>query len=471
MTRLIPCLACWLSIEAAAAQPVRINVDPRVELMVIVFKLAGSSEFNQNRFQPYASDIARHFAPFRSHPAIARVAAVRDSHGLYFDRITSLAVSVTEPPALIERIPFNQPQGRCCTPAVAQLLTDIRRFAIDSRANDFFAAHRELYDSAAVRMRRVVERHGNLAWFTPFFGAPAAEDFIIVPLLANSGTNFGPAVRPATGRSELYAIVAHETDSAGFPTYDSSLVATLVHEFNHPYVNPLVNAHRSQLERSAASVYEIVQDAMREQGYGSWPSLLYESVVDAAVARYYNARQGNAAMRAFTADKRAGGWLWLTDLAVLLGEYESNRATYPTLSAFMPRIVAYFDSLPPRLPQMQREYDAMRPRIVSMSIENGSQAIDPELSTIEIRFDRPMRGNSPTVLPVRGGRERLPRVTQQSYDSTGRVFRMSVRLEPGRNYEFTLNRHSGGGFVSSDGVPLARVHVQFRTRGQSGGRP
>lgn len=458
------CLACALGVRQAAAQPVRIHVDPRVELMVIVFKLAGSSEFNQNRLQPYGADIERHFGPFRTHPAITQVAAVRDSQSLYFDRVTSLAVSVTEPPALLERIPFDQRPGRCCTPATARLLAEIRRFAIDSRAHDFFAAHRELYDSAEFRMRRVVERHANLAWFMPFFGTSAAEEFIVVPLLANSGTNFGPSLRPATGRGELYAILAHETDSAGLPTYDSSLVATLVHEFNHPHVNPLVDAHRSQFERSAPQVYAMVQDAMREQGYGSWPSMVYESLVDAAVARYYNARLGNAAMRAFTEDERAGGWLWLTELAVFLGEYEANRTTYPTLRAFVPRIVAYFDSLPARLPRMQREYDATRPRIVSMSIESGSQAIDPGVNTIEIRFDRRMKRNSPSVLPVRGGRERLPRVTQQGYDSTGRVFRMSVGLEPERSYEFTLNRHSGGGFVSAEGVPLARVHVQFRTR-------
>src|SRR5688500_9962428 len=132
MTRLLPCLAFMLWSQAAVAQPVRIDVDPRVELMAIVFKLAGSSEFNQNRFQPYIADIERHFGPLRTHPAIARVAVVRDSNGLYLDRITSLAVSVTDPPALLERIPFDQPSGRCCTPASAHLLTDIRRFAADS---------------------------------------------------------------------------------------------------------------------------------------------------------------------------------------------------------------------------------------------------------------------------------------------------------------------------------------------------
>jgi hypothetical protein len=98
-----------------------------------------------------------------------------------------------------------------------------------------------------------------------------------------------------------------------------------------------------------------------------------------------------------------------------------------------------------------------------MSIPNGSQTIDPALTSFEIRFDRPMRITSHAVFPVRGGRERLPRITEQAFDSTGRVFTMSVALDSERDYEFTLNRHSGGGFVSTDGIPLARVHIRFRT--------
>ena len=53
MRRVLLCLTCTLATHAAAAQAPRINVDPRIELMVIIFKLAGSSEFNQSRFQPY----------------------------------------------------------------------------------------------------------------------------------------------------------------------------------------------------------------------------------------------------------------------------------------------------------------------------------------------------------------------------------------------------------------------------------
>jgi hypothetical protein len=58
----------------------------------------------------------------------------------------------------------------------------------------------------------------------------------------------------------------------------------------------------------------------------------------------------------------------------------------------------------------------------------------------------------------------LPAIGERGFDATGRQFRMAVRLEPDHEYEFTLNRHSGGGFASAAGVPLARYLIRFRTR-------
>ena len=41
---------------------------------------------------------------------------------------------------------------------------------------------------------------------------------------------------------------------------------------------------------------------------------------------------------------------------------------------------------------------------------------------------------------------------------------MGVALEPDTEYEFMLNRPSGGGFSSTEGIPLAQYRVRFKTR-------
>ena len=101
----------------------------------------------------------------------------------------------------------------------------------------------------------------------------------------------------------------------------------------------------------------------------------------------------------------------------------------------MPRVVAYFDSLPDRLPAMQQRYDAIRPRIVSLSIENGSDTVDPDLREIAVRFDRPVSDDGWSVVPalgpsgpVPGAQERFPKITWKSLDSARATFAQAAAI-------------------------------------------
>lgn len=61
------------------------------------------------------------------------------------------------------------------------------------------------------------------------------------------------------------------------------------------------------------------------------------------------------------------------------------------------------------------------------------------------------------------GKEAYPRTDGATFDESGAVFTMRVRLEPGYSYEFTLNSEQGGSFQSRAGVPLKMYAVRFRT--------
>lgn len=473
--------------RAAATQAApRIGVDRRVELLAILFKFAGNPEFNQNNFQQYIADIERHFGPFRNHEAVSLARRLRERYGLGFSRVMAVAIRLSDPPELRERVPFDSASGWTVPGADAERLVQAaRRFAVDSRADAFFEAHRALYDSANARLRRPVEREADFRWFGEFYGVPPDRQFIVVPMLANSETNFGPCVEPPGHQMECYSILGHSrTDSAGFPIYDEGFVGTLVHEFAHGYANPLGNARRNEFERSGPRVHAHVAEAMRAQAYG-WTSMINESLVRASEARYAAAHKGEQGLREFLDGNRRAGWLWLDELAALFAQYEADRRTYPTLDAFMPRVVAYFDSLPERVPAMQGRYDALRPKVVSLSIENGSEAVDPAITEIVVQLDRPVREDGWSVVPVFGatgpsaesqqrvpkltwkslGADRVPFVRGRRLDGTGTTFRFGVELEPGKEYEFQLNTPHGFGLRgASDGVPLAPYRVRFKTR-------
>ncbi len=427
--------------------PLRIGVDRRVELITIIFKLAGSEEFNPTHLPQYSADIDQFFGPQRNHEAVTLARGLRERYGVSQSRVMAIPIRLTDPPELEERVPFDSVSGWPAPSAETRRFVEAaRRFAIDSRANDFFATHRALYDSVNGRIRPALERAVDLAWFSP--------------------------TRP---------------DSTGYPTYDAGMAGLLVHEFGHGFVNPLGFAHRAEFERSAPRVRALVADAMTWQSY-PWPSMVNESLDHATEARYIAAHGDTAQLRAFYHDQLRGSWFWTEELANLYTQYEADRRTYPTFAAFMPRVIAYFDSLPARVPAMQRRYDAQRPKIVSLSIANGSDSVDAGLKEIVIQFDRSVRDDGWSVLPVFGpngptlepqqtmpkilwramGANRVPFELGKGLDSTGTTIHLGVALEPGHQYELQFGTPHGYGFRNvSDGVPLAPYVLRFKTRAGS----
>ena len=456
----------------------RIGVDERVELMAIIFRLAGSREYNQGKLQPYVSELDRHFGPFREHEAIKLATEMREKMGIGFDTVMYLAVNMNNVRELQERVPFDapggllrerglpEPQVQQYAGAVRAFLTAVRRFVVDSKAQEFFAAHKKFYEAADTRVREVVTKYADLAWFDRFYGKAPDADFLIVPLLANSETNFGPRVPGIGMRQELYAILTtSKTDAAGLPVYDEGKIGTLVHEFSHSFVNPLVDSNKAKFEESAQKVLAPVKEALREQGYGTAHVMVIESVVRAATARYILAHDGEKSALAEVVEQQGKGYLHMPELFDLLGEYERDRKKYPTFESFMPRIASLFEDFAGRVETVKSAYDAKRPKVVSVSIENGAKDVDPTLTEIVVRFDRPMRKSLPTRgYDLRGPRDRFPEIGKFEFDEPGTSFRISVKLQPAHDYEITLNRHSGGAFAGADGVLLAPYQIQFRTR-------
>jgi len=465
----------------AAAQKAtvpRIGVDHRVELMAIIFRLAGNREYNQGKLQPYVSEIDRHFGPFREHEAIKLATEMREKMGVGFDTVMYIAVNINNVRELQELVPFDAPGGvlrerglpeeqvQQVAAALRRFLNAARAFVVDSKAQEFFAAHQKFYDAADTSLRAVVTKHADFAWFDRFYGKAPAADFVIVPLLANSETNFGPHVPGIGMRQELYAILTtSKTDAAGLPVYDEGKVGTLVHEFSHSFINPLVESNKAQFEQPAQKILAPVKEALREQGYASANVMVIESVVRAATARYILAHEGAKTARGEVIEQQGKGYLHMPELFELLDVYERERKKYPTFESFMPRVVSFFEDFAGRVEVVKSAYDAKRPKVVSVSIANGASDVDPNLTEIVVRFDRPMRKSLPTLgYDLRGPRDRFPEIGKFDFDEQGTSFRISIKLQPAHDYELTLNRHSGGAFAGTDVVLLAPYQIQFRTR-------
>lgn len=467
---LVPALAAALlpaQQDAAAVDgpAVDVRVDPRVELLSIVFRLAGNPEYSQGRVARYTEAVDAHFGRFRNHAAVQHARRLRAMSGVSFDAVAGFAIHLDEAMPPGEGMPFEplpeRLDRRWVGPDVARaFLADLREFAEDADAKAFFASQRELYAHAEAQMRKTLREHADLSWFDRFFGARPGARFRLALGLLNGGANYGPSALRPDGSEELYCILGcWTTDQDGMPMFPRTVVATVAHEFCHSYCNPVVDAHLEDLAAAGQRLFEQVEQAMRDQAYGNARTLLCESLVRACVVRYRAGNEDDRAAAEEVAEQRRRSFFWVGGLADLLrDEYEKDRARHPTLEEFTPRLVEFFTAAGPKL---EREL-ARRPKVAKVTPADGATDVDPALAAIVVEFDRPMRDGKWSVVRIGG---EFPEVRgKPSYDDARKVLTIPVALQPGREYRFGLNSSRHEGFVSEDGEVLLPVQVRFRTR-------
>jgi hypothetical protein len=340
------------NIGTLPAQRLVVKADPRAEVLAIMFRLAGAPEYQLGRIQPYMRQIDSAFRPYASEPAIDDIRRLRLTEGVGFDAVMSLAAHITDPISFAERVPFDAP--RCALDprwhgaATRPFLVDARRFARDAHVSRFLRVEQPLYDSAATRMRRMVEHDLNLKWFQRFYADRSPSVFILSPVLANADELFGPTFFDGHTIERHAYVGLGSVDKAGFAVVAPSYLPYIVHEVNHTFVNHVLDSDSAAFRPYIARVYRVVEKAMEREHYADPQIMLDESLVRAAVVRYLMANKGRAAGQREIIEQQRRGFFWMSDLVRLLGEYEARRDVYPTFAAFVPKILDYYEGLASR---------------------------------------------------------------------------------------------------------------------------
>jgi hypothetical protein len=443
------------------AQNVRVVDDQRAEVIAILFRIAGASDFNNGNVQPYIRQLDSAFQPYKNHPVFAEVNRLRNAHGIALSAVTSMAPQITDPLTFRERSPIDSPSSTLDPSwhgAEARVfLSEARDFAKVAHVADFLRKQQPVFDSATARTQRLVDTKTHLGWFTKFFSEPSHDLLIISPLLGSSNGNFGANFHDGATHERYAFLGVPSGDAAGFPVLHPETVATLIHELNHSYVNHVLDSVRTRLRRAGDRIFPVVHTAMSGLAYTDAQTMFNESLVRAAVIRYLLTNDGDAAGRREMQIQRGLGFVWMDELVALLGQYESNRATYPTFSAFAPRIIQYYDDLAPRIASVRDAYESRRPRIISTSISNDSRNVDPSLRELILTFDKPVNGGTTLKGDFGSG---IPRLTGSSLDATRTHMTIGIELQPNHDYAIPF----GPAFTSDDGYANQRLDLTFHTR-------
>ncbi len=448
----------------AQSETVQPKVDERTELLSIIFRLAGAKEYVNNDIPSYSKDIDEYFAPFKGHDAIKFAQKVRVEHGVSYDAVMSLAIAleISDSVRLCKNLSPISIDDRWGMDNVNIFVNLLNKFYFETRFKKFFSDHSVLYKIAESRFSGIIN-DVDFDWFEKFYGKSAKDNFNLILRIQNRG-NYGTKVILNDGTEDLYAIMGRcIADSSGQPFYLKGIDNIVVHEYNHSFCNPLIDAYYPAMEPASARIYEPVKEILSSQAYGSPKTMEYENLVRACVIMYYQ-RNGvdEDLLKRQVAGELANGFIWIDKLVDLLGVYEKNRDKYPTLSDFMPEIIKLESSISPT--KILKEIEANSPKIVSISIQDKSKEVDPNITEITLTFDRPMLFKN-GVSYGQQGEKGFPEFSDRKSkwnEQTKKHWTFYIKLEPDKDYSMSFPSQF---FYDVNYYPLDKTYyLDFKTR-------
>lgn len=445
------------------------RVDKRVELLNIVFRLAGSHEYSSKAFSLYAERIENHFEQYKTHELIKFTRDSIRTKGISFGTVMSMAINITEPPQMKPNIEFTEdiPGGNWDKKSALKFINLLNQFYYDSKCELFFNENEDLYKTASKRFLDIYNEIDD-NWYKEFYGENHNQEFTIINGLSNGGCNYGVKTKNAEGKELIYAIMGTwTTDSLNLPVYrKEEYFPTLIHEFNHSFVNPNVENHSEILFPSGSVILEHLQKILMKQAYTKWKPMYFEALVRASVVKYLKDHNyDDKYVQSQLTSEINLGFVWTGELVEELDRYSRNRDKYPSFNNFMPEIAKFFDLTADNIEGMIQDVDARRPRVLNISpFKNRATDVSPQIQEVQINFNKVIEVDNLEKLVIISANYKTPEINNLKVSDDNKSILIKFNLEPNQNYKIVLK----GKFIKTlDGYNpknLDNIEIEYSTK-------
>ena len=434
------------------------KIDKRVELLSIVFRLAGNDEYNATYFKKYTDKVESHFKQYMDHEIIKFARELRQK-GISYEAVMSMAIILDDSLNPVIDFSTSVPE-RWSKDEAIKFVRLLKKFYKDARCKEFFSDNEALFQEVATRFRPAYEKL-DLNWFQSFFGKISNESFTIVVSLGCGAQNYGPSYTSPNSEKKAFALMGTwKIDESGMPVYNQDeYLPTIIHEFNHSFVNPLLANNKEPFEESGKGIYKAVEYEMsRQQAYGDWQIMLNEALVRASVIKYFiDHGASETEIQTMQNNESNKGFIWIKGLVAELKKYDNERGTYPTLESYLPNLSNAYKTFEVKISQ----FDAQRPKVESITeFANNDTSVSSQIKTITINLDRSLSGKGYSVNYGSKGQQTFPKINNIHYTNDNKSVVMEVQLMPNQEYQFIL---TGKDFKTPEGIALKTFEVNFKT--------
>lgn len=311
-------------------------VDEKVEVLYYVFLLTDYPLISKYATS-YKADALNYFEPYKQHEAVA-LANDLFEQGFGADFPINWIFQRTEFPAFEKRGEVDFPFELIKSDSLDLFANALRSFYLDAKCDSFLQMQQPFLEAMLKSTQAKLKRTDIIEVLEDYFGVQKKAEYIVAisPLLHQGGFSAERTDVPV-----LEAFVGPNKIADSIPLFDHVFLEQdmIIHEFGHNYVNPVVDQYLDQTLALKDSLYPLVEENIKSEGYFAWDSYLYELVDRSTTIRIIENIYGKEAAQELLEYEISVGFEHCQIVIELLKEYESKRKIYPTLADFFPLII------------------------------------------------------------------------------------------------------------------------------------
>ena len=374
----------FLAVLALVAMTMQAQVEPEVsetvELMSILSRTAGFEEYNMDMGGQYIKDIDSWFAPFKEHSIISYYQNLRMQFGIAYNAPMDLAVNLIFDGQRMKFVGDKScMDSRWNNVDIDDFVTRLNQFYTDTRFHEFYQQHQDFYHEVLCQYKTNAMQYFHQDWYSRFYGVEPGEVFRLIIGFVNGGQNYA-ALRQFPGQpKENFSVCGYWTHPQMGSILDPDnakkyAAPTLIHEFNHSFVNPL-----QEIDKNAMLLGDIPEKLlnqnfyiMQQQAYPEGKTVFNESIVRAATIIYMMENGFSSQEVSEEMNEQLGcGFAWMPELVTAMRDYTTHRNKYPTLSDFYPQIAKVLNKY---LDQQQKRME--KPYNLSKTLKHADKSTE-----------------------------------------------------------------------------------------------
>lgn len=321
-----------------------------VELMGLIFRLAGADEYNQCQVSTVANSADKYFASVKNHQAV-KLAKQYRQQGIAYDAVTGYANQLifNEEGKIIFDPDYLEGSNsgfddRWNTQQKNDMLVAVNDFYETSKFHDWFVSTQPEQEQAIASFKSVCNL--DYTWFDSFYGKndKVSSRIILSFMIGNSNNGISLKRKDETLLlTPVLGSLSQNNESVRFYG-DMNLI---VHEFSHPYCNPLIYANWSSISSKAEEVYSRVSSIMQNQAYSNARTMMCETLVRSSTVRYMMSHNQQNLVNQTLANEESNGFMMVRTLVKTLEKREQEASKYATLADFMPELIDAINNFDP----------------------------------------------------------------------------------------------------------------------------